>query len=72
MLFVTEFLSMVTGAAQVPGSSYFTDTSSSVGQSEMVKARFHYASWFEAGLQLVRSWFKAGSKLQRAEIWPII
>jgi len=26
-----------------------------------LKAKFHYASWFEAG-----------SKLQRAEIWPII
>jgi len=30
-----------------------------------VKAKFHYASWFEAGLKLV-------ADLQRAEIWPII
>jgi len=27
----------------------------------MLKAKFHYTSWFEAG-----------SKLVRAEIWPII
>jgi len=26
-----------------------------------VKAKFHYASWFKAGLELVRSWFEAGS-----------
>jgi len=31
-----------------------------------VKAKFHYASWLEAGSELVRSW------LVRAEIWPII
>jgi len=27
----------------------------------LLKAKFHYASWFEAGLELVRSWFEAGS-----------
>jgi len=31
----------------------------------VLKARFHYASWFEAGSKLV-------ADLQRAEIWPII
>jgi len=30
-----------------------------------VKAKFHYASWFEADSELARSWFGA-------EIWPII
>jgi len=30
-----------------------------------VKAKFHYASWFEAGSKLV-------ADLKRAEIWPII
>jgi len=30
-----------------------------------VKAKFHYAIWFEAGSKLV-------ADLQRAEIWPII
>jgi len=30
------------------------------------KAKFHYASWFEAGSKLVRSWFEAGSKLVRS------
>jgi len=39
---------------------------------ETVKVKFHYASWFEAGSELVRGWFEAGSKLIRAEIWPII
>jgi len=29
------------------------------------KAKFHYASWFEAASKLV-------AYLQRAEIWPII
>ena len=28
-----------------------------------LKAKFHYASWFEACSKQVRSWFKAGSKL---------
>jgi len=27
-----------------------------------VKAKFHYASWFEAGSKLVRSWFEAGRR----------
>ena len=31
------------------------------GMAESLQAKFHYASWFEAG-----------SKLVRAEIWPII
>jgi len=31
----------------------------------VVKAKFHYATWFEAGSKLV-----AG--LKQAEIWPII
>jgi len=31
----------------------------------MLKAKFHYAIWFEAGSKLV-------ADLQRAEIWPII
>jgi len=26
-----------------------------------LKAKFHYASWFGAGSELVRSWFEAGS-----------
>jgi len=39
-----------------------------------VKAKFHYASWFGAGSEPVRSWFKAaGSKLvqsrKRNGIW---
>jgi len=32
--------------------------------SEVVKAKFHYASWFEAGLELVRSWSQTYSKLK--------
>jgi len=37
-----------------------------------LKAKFHYASWFEAGWRQVRakfhytSWFEAGSKLEPA------
>jgi len=31
-----------------------------------VKAKFHYASWFEAGS------IKLVADLQRAKIWPII
>jgi len=31
-----------------------------------VKAKFHYASWFEAGSKPVRSWFEDGSKLEPA------
>jgi len=42
----------------------------------LLKAKFHYAIWFEAGSKLVADRFEAGSKLyadlQRAEIWPII
>ena len=34
-------------------------------RSELLKAEFHYAIWFEADLKLV-------ADLQRAEIWPII
>jgi len=30
---------------------------------QLVKAKFHYASWFEAGSKLMRSRFEAGSKL---------
>jgi len=37
----------------------------SIPELETVKAKFHYAIWFEAGSKLV-----AG--MQRAEIWPII
>jgi len=29
-----------------------------------VKAKFHYASWFGAGSEPVRSWFGAGSELR--------
>jgi len=32
---------------------------------QFIKAKFHFASWFEAGSKLV-------ADLQRAEIWPII
>jgi len=35
--------------------------SGSVYRIRVLKAKFHYASWFEAG-----------SKLVRAEIWPTI
>ena len=42
----------------------------------LVKAKFHFTSWFEAGSKLVADRFEAGSKLvadlQRAEISPII
>jgi len=41
-----------------------------------IKAKFHYASWFEAGSKLVADRSEADSKLvadlERAEIWPII
>jgi len=30
--------------------------------TDQLKAKFHYASWFGAGSELVRSWFEAGSK----------
>jgi len=32
----------------------------------LLKAKFHYASWFEVGSELVRSWFGAGSELVRS------
>jgi len=35
-----------------------------------LKAKFHYASWFEAGLKLVRSWFEAGSNQLRTNFEP--
>jgi len=38
----------------------YTDSNTCV-----VKAKFHYAIWFEAGSNLV-------ADLQQAEIWPII
>ena len=44
----------------------------SVLMFDILKAKFHYASWFEAGRRQVRSRFEAGRRLQRAEIWPII
>jgi len=31
-----------------------------------VKAKFHYASWFEASSKLVRSWSQTGSKQVRS------
>jgi len=43
------------GDEQVPGSPF------KVPDCSLIKAKFHYTSWFGAG-----------SKLQRAEIWPII
>jgi len=36
-----------------------------VAADKQVKAKFHYAIWFEACLKLV-------ADLQRAEMWPII
>jgi len=33
---------------------------------KLVKAKFHYASWFEGGSQLVQSWFEAGCRQVRA------
>ena len=33
-----------------------------VSTSCQVKAKFHYASWFEAGSELVPSWFEAGRR----------
>jgi len=54
----------------------FTDEFPEKGWTKRgVKAKFHYAIWFEAGSKLVADRFAAGSKLvadlQRAEIWPI-
>jgi len=44
----------------------FTDEfSEKVWTKRGVKAKFHYAIWFEAGSKLV-------ADLQRAEIWPTI
>ena len=34
-----------------------------------LKAKFHYASWFEAGSELVRSSFEAGSELKLVRSW---
>jgi len=34
---------------------------STAGMYLTIKAEFHYASWFEAGSELVQSWFEAGS-----------
>jgi len=31
-------------------------------QVSSIKAKFHYASWFEVGSELVRSWFEAGRR----------
>jgi len=33
---------------------------STAGMYLTIKAKFRYASWFEAGSELVRSWFEAG------------
>jgi len=34
-----------------------------VRRSTLLKAKFHYASWFEAGSELDRGWFEPGSNL---------
>jgi len=54
------------------GSEWAT-VAATVARSETLKAKFHYASWFEAGSKLVADryeakfhyaiWFEAGSKL---------
>jgi len=38
--------------------------------NQWLKAKFHYAVWFEAGRRQVRIWSQLD--LQRAETWPII
>ena len=64
------------GASHLNTSGSVRTSQSACCQSAALKAKFHYASWFEAGSKLVADRFEARSKpvadLQRAEICPII
>ena len=66
-------LTWLSAGEQVQATAYYkaADTTDSVVTNKfLLKAKFHYASWFGAGSEPVRSWCGAGSKLVRSWFDP--